>query len=236
MITIAICDDNELQTDLLGEILDEYIESRYIDCSVTKFNDGNSLLKTVREEGFFDIYILDMIMPGIYGMEVASTLRMLNDEGKIIFLTSTVEYAVNSYDVKAYYYMVKPVDTLKLYKILDGAISEISDESPKVVVRNGNRQMKLMISEIMYADINNRCPTYHSADGGTYTSKVIRGTFKEAMKPLIDFGGFYFCGISLVINTRYINAIDSVSILLRDGTLLYPSKQGIQELKKNIDK
>ena len=235
MIRIALCDDNELQIDLCKEILDDFITEKGIDAKIKMFYNGLELLEYVKKNGFFDIYILDMIMPKMNGLEVASTLRMLKDEGKIIFITSTVEYAVSSYDVRAYYYMLKPIDSTKLCKVLWGAIKELKVEFDNmVIVKSQGGDAHLKVQDIMYVDIIDRCPTYHMKDGRSYADKVLRGSFKEAVSAVMGCGNFYFCGVSLVINYKYVDALDSQSILLKDGTILYPAKSGISELKKNL--
>ena len=106
---LAICDDNELQREMISDVINEYIRERRLDVNVSVFESGLKLIDSVRTQGRYDIYILDMLMPEMNGLEVASTLRMLKDDGKIIFLTATLDYAVASYDVRAFYYLVKPV-------------------------------------------------------------------------------------------------------------------------------
>lgn len=235
MVTIALCDDNEIQIDMCKDIIEDYIESKGIDAKVKVFYNGEELISYVKENGFFDIYILDMIMPKINGLETASTLRLLKDEGKIIFLTSTVEYAVSSYDVKAFYYMLKPLDGSKLCKILDSAIEELEEENKSILVlKTSEGDVHLNISDIMYVDIVDRCPTYHVRDGREISDRVLRGSFKDSVSTVVNWGGFYFCGVSMVINSKYVDVIDSQSILIKDGTVLYPAKSGISEFKKNM--
>lgn len=233
MIRIAICDDNSIQLDLLEEILDEYIENRKIDATIEKFGDSVKLAEHVKNNGFYDIYFLDMIMPNMNGLELATTLRMLKDPGKIIFLTSTVEYAVVSYDVKAFYYMLKPADMHKIYHVLDEAISEFENDDAIVLKREGS-DIKILLKDLMYIDLVNRATCYHLRDGRMITDKIIRGAFKDEVSKIASDDDFKYCGISLLLNTKYIDAIDSDTILLKDGSLLYPSKSGISQLREDM--
>lgn len=234
MIKIAICDDNEIQTDLLEEIILDYISLRGLDASIKKFYDGMELIKSVKNDGNYDIYILDMIMPKVNGLEVASTLRMLKDDGKIIFLTSTVEYAVSSYDVRAFYYMLKPLDVNKLQTVLDEALADKRNNSEEIsiYIKADAGEFRVSSNDVMFVELVNRCPVYHLKDGQQIKSKLIRGSFKEEVLALSENEDFSFCGIGLLVNMHYLNAIDSDSILLSDGTMLFPSKSGISDLKK----
>lgn len=234
VIKIAICDDNEIQTDLLEEIILDYISLRGLDATVSKFYDGMELIKSVKNSGNYDIYILDMIMPKVNGLEVASTLRMLKDEGKIIFLTSTVEYAVSSYDVRAFYYMLKPLDVNKLQNVLDEALADKrnSSDAVSVYIKSDSGEFRVSSHDIMFVELVNRCPVYHLKNGQQIKTKLIRGSFKEEVHALAENDDFAFCGIGLLINMNFLNAIDSDSLLLSDGTMLYPSKSGLSDIKK----
>lgn len=234
MKRIAICDDNTIQIDMLEEILQDYINDRKADAKVDKYYNGADLLSYVKDNGFYDLYILDMIMPEINGLELATTLRALKDEGKIIFLTSTVEYAVSSYDVRAFYYMLKPLDVHKMYSVLDEALKNSSEDEKMVILKQEFSDVRIKINDIMYIDIAARCPCYHLKDGRVFTDRVVRGTFKEAIGAVLGYEDFYFCGVGLVINIAYLDAVDSDSVLLKDGSLLYPSKSGISKLRKQM--
>ena len=73
-----------------------------------------------------DLIILDVIMPLMSGMDTARELRMDEQTVPIIFLTSSKEFAVDSYDVNAFHYLIKPVDERKLFHILDEFLETIS--------------------------------------------------------------------------------------------------------------
>ena len=66
-----------------------------------------------------DLIMLDVIMPLLNGMDTARELRNDNQIVPIIFLTSSREFAVDSYEVKAFHYLIKPVDDVKLFRTLD---------------------------------------------------------------------------------------------------------------------
>lgn len=76
MIRIALCDDSELQLEVTESVLNNYIQTRNEEITVELYRSGEELIRTVREKGGYDVYILDMIMPGMNGMEVASLLRI----------------------------------------------------------------------------------------------------------------------------------------------------------------
>lgn len=233
MVRIALCDDNELQRELLQDTLRDYASQATVRLELTAFSDGSELLAHVRENGPFDLYILDLIMPGVNGMEVASTLRMMQDEGLIIFLTSTVDYALASYDVNAFHYLMKPLDRGRLFSVLDRAMARFrSAEESSLLVRTKDGESRIFLKDLQYADLKNRALQYHLQNGTVIDGLVIRVPFREAVAPILRDSRFVLCGITMVVNLTCIDQMDCESVLLQDGTLLYPSKTACTALKK----
>lgn len=233
MVRIAVCDDNELQRELLQDTLGDYIQQRGLAVSIESFSDGGELLSHVQKSGFFDLYILDLIMPGVNGMEVASTLRMLHDEGIIIFLTSTVDYALASYDVNAFHYLLKPLDRMKLNTVLDRAMAQLEKaEEQSILVRTREGETRILLKDLQYVNLNNRALHYHMLRGNDVDGLVIRVPFREAVAPILRDSRFVLCGISMVVNLTCIDQMDCDSVLMNDGTLLYPSKSACNALRR----
>ena len=85
--------------------------------SIKTFTSGEKLLK----EKKFDIVLLDLMLPGIHGLEVA---RQISDRSRVIFITSYREHAVEAFDVNAVHYLVKPVTEERLFQALDRAVNQ----------------------------------------------------------------------------------------------------------------
>lgn len=231
MVTLALCEDNDFQREMMQELLEEYGAERNA-VSIKVFSTGRDLLEYVKQNAGFDIYLLDVVMPDVNGMELAATLRLMKDEGKIIFTTASLEYAVASYDVKAYYYMVKPVDSHKLFRILDNAIAELKPSESTMNVKTKNGEVGLRLKEITFVEVIDRALVYHLADGRSLKSLALRGSFHEAVADMADDAQFAPCGASKLINLRYIDAIDSETVLLKDGTVIYPPRSAYADLRR----
>ena len=93
---IAVCDDEEVCRAQIIEILNDYIaQNKDKNISFSVFKHAEELLDTIRKSGWFDIYILDIVMPDITGIELGVELRSAGCDGKIIYLTSSEEYAID---------------------------------------------------------------------------------------------------------------------------------------------
>lgn len=232
MVRIAICDDNELQLGILGDHLESYRQHSQEELEIVSYTSGNTLIGGVEKDGPCDIYILDVSMPGYNGIDTAEILRKMHDSGRIIFLTANPEYAVDSYKVKAFYYLVKPVDRNELFRILDSAIEEIQADVPKVTVKTVDGTTVFREDSIVYIEICDRRATYHLSDGRTIVGNVIRSSFKTEMEPLLSQSVFMMISASTIVNFKHTDMIDSEKITMSDGSLLYPSRASYTDFKK----
>ena len=103
MLRIAVCDDEEKQLHEITRLLEAYFRSRpSLNGQVETFLSSSGLLERAGSLGGFDLYILDILMPELTGIETGRRLRALGDGGEIIYLTCSNDFAADSYDVRAF--------------------------------------------------------------------------------------------------------------------------------------
>ena len=109
MIKIAFCDDDLSVLKELSILMDRYRVERNQDITYAAFHSPLELLAEVERGTELDIIFLDVLMPGQNGISTAKEIRKYDTLVKIIYLTSSAEYAVDSYSVGAYFYQLKPI-------------------------------------------------------------------------------------------------------------------------------
>lgn len=106
----------------------------------------------------FDIYILDILMPGLSGIDAARKLRQLGDGGEIIYITNSNDFAADSYEVRAFSYLLKPVDEARLFKVLDGAVEKLERRrSSAVMVNTPGGMQRIRLEQILYVERMGHC-------------------------------------------------------------------------------
>ena len=115
---IAVCDDQTEELGSLTELIGAWEEDRGTPVRVKSFRSAAALLDAARHERF-TLYLLDIMMPGLNGMDAAREIRGFDKAADIIFLTSSPGFAYDSYSVQALEYLLKPIRTKTLYPILD---------------------------------------------------------------------------------------------------------------------
>ena len=104
MVKIAICDDETEFLDLLSDSLDSWCRAHQLTLQLYRFTNGDELISAHRAYGM-DLILLDMIMPLLSGMDTARELRQHDPHVPIIFLTSSPEFALESYEVRTFWYL-----------------------------------------------------------------------------------------------------------------------------------
>ena len=150
---IAVCDDDALSRQQVLRFLDEYIARNNGILTVSVFDRATALTEAVARFGSFDIYLLDILMPGMNGIQLGLQLRRSDSEGKILYLTSGPEFAYESYQVQAFDYLLKPVDKERLFASLDRALRAIGNRKEKsFIVKRGMSTTKAKSISVKYVD------------------------------------------------------------------------------------
>lgn len=227
---IAICDDDVLCLQQTTQILTEYIDQKNI--SLSTFQNSSALLEEAHLLGGFDLYILDIIMPDINGIELGAKLRHLGFTGKILYLTSSRDYAIEAFNVHAYSYLLKPVQKEELLPILNEILTEFSVQKQKsIIVKTKETSILLEFDNILYAELVKKNIAYHLVSNQTVESTSIRSTFSEAIQDLLRDNRFVLCGSSTLINLHYVTELDSESVIFKNKSTLHIGRRACRELR-----
>ena len=233
MLRIALCDDEEKQLNQTAVLLNTYFQSRPDLCGqVETFRSGSALLARIEEAGGFDLYVLDILMPGLSGIDTGRRLRALGKGGEIIYLTSSNDFAADSYDVRAFFYLLKPVNEGKLFQELDGAVENLKRRrSSAVVVTTVDGPRRILLERIRYVERVGRYMRYYCTDT-TIDSQTIRVSFREAVASLLADRRFCLCGASFVLNFQHVTGVNGQTALLDNGQAVILPRTSATEFKK----
>ena len=233
MITIAICDDNPQEQQELLQHFHIYRETSSTFLQIHTFSNGFSLLDAIDQGTRFDIIILDILMPGENGIDIARELRKLQNDTAIVFLTSTPEYAVESYEVQASNYLLKPVTQEKFFKSMDYLLTQLSQkENAGFIVYNSEKQyVRIAFSQLIYAESTHKTVTLHLADNTKVTSIM---TFTEFLHLLEGQPYFIRPHRSYVVNMNYMQYVGKSDICLMNEEKLPLSRNQYKNISKTF--
>ena len=169
---------------------------------------GNDLLSA----GFFDIAFLDIEMKGLSGIKTAEKLRQLGYNSRIIFLTSHQKYVFSAFDVSASHYLLKPLDTEKLERVLIKITSELTAEKEHCcTVKCGTEIHRIPFSQIKFVEVLGRKISLHTKeDVFTFNGRLdeLAGSFPSC---------FFRCHKSYLVNLSMVNKYDKETASLKGG-------------------
>ena len=110
-----IVDDEPLAREAMKLLIEESDNLQLIG----SFNSAATASDFMEQQGV-DLVFLDIQMPGITGIEFA---RTISKKTLVIFTTAYTEYALDSYEVDAIDYLIKPVEAERFQKAVDKALS-----------------------------------------------------------------------------------------------------------------
>lgn len=233
-IKIALCDDERAQRIQGEAFLRDYCARRPgLELTVSAFASGAALLEHLRVHGAFDVYLLDVIMPGENGITLGLSIREFDQGGHIIYLTASPDFAVDSYRTRASDYLLKPLERDRLFQTLDTLLERMSQEGRGfVTIKTREGLRRLPLGSIVYGELVKRCVHYHLSDGSVLESMSLRSSFQDAVRPLLAHRRFVLCATSFFVNLAFVERMEPAGLRLADRGTLPLSRQSRSEVTR----
>lgn len=222
---IAVCEDNVIHQDIIENLLNRYSSEQSIPFEIVPYEYGMNFLYDVEEGASFDISFLDIYMDDILGIELAHKLRDMGYQGKIIFLTASPDFALESYDVAADGYLLKPHSYEKLKTVMDRITQNVAPSTYQIKQRSTVK--KVIYHEILYIESSNSKCILHTVSGDEH---VVYKTLNVIERELGD-RRFLRCHQSFLVNMDHIKQIDK-QFLLTNGQSVPIRQRGVKAVRQ----
>ncbi|MBQ2785478.1 MAG: response regulator transcription factor [Oscillospiraceae bacterium] len=230
MLKIAICDDEKEFRDAAERMLKLYMEDKGVSYQVDTFGVPSDLVDATEEGTIYDIYLLDIYMPGITGMSIATELRSRSVKSPVIFLTSSTDHALEAFGVDATHYLLKHYTKDNFYVGMDKAMQSItSHKDDSIVLKVDNEYRSISISKILYCEAEDKYQRLYLANGERL---LVRITGTELYKQLSEFECFYRCGRAHIVNLNHISKVSQNGAVFKDGVQLSLPRTVLAGLRK----
>ena len=209
MITLAICDDDHHDLIHISNLVNQYKIDRKLSFDMDIFFSPLDLLNSM-EKTQYDILLLDILMPGFNGISTAKEARMLQSDTNIIFLTSSPEYAIDSYSVGAYYYFLKPCTALQVYPVLDKLFSTLLQSDHFLCIQSPSKIVKIPYSKLELIEVQNKVLYFYLSDGNCIE---IPGTLSKYESILLKHEEFIKVHRSYIVNMGFVSELRSHDLI-----------------------
>ncbi len=238
---IAIVDDEANVQETVENSLKNYAlkmnskpdDPKEYSFEIHTYSNGEELLKENLED--FDIYFLDINMPGINGLKLAKQIRLVNTVSAIIFCTNYAQYAINGYEVDALGYIIKPINPVLFSMTMDRIMNFIDRRSIKRIrIKTAERVKLLNVASILYVEIKLHTLFFYVLNpDGTISIEKTRGSMHEAESNLSD-KDFTRCSACYLVNLHHILSYAKANITIEGDISLPVSRKYSKAFSKTL--
>ena len=226
---IAICDDQEQECGALQYLLYAWQRERQHPVRVRVFRSPVELLDAAREEPF-TLYLLDVLMPGMDGMAAAREIRQFDAAAALVVLTSTPDFAYESYAVHALSYLLKPITPQALYPILDQLYRKELQPQDGLTLKAGKVLFRVPFSQLVYVEVNQKHLYFNLTDGSV---REVPGVLRQYEAQLLAREEFMRIHRSYIVNMLQVAAFAPTEVRTFSGRSLPVSRQRYPPLQKD---
>lgn len=230
MIRIAVCDDEERMLDEVSGYIKSYSEKKSnTDIEVFTFDSARTLLGAIEDGKAFDIFVLDVYIGDEMGTVLARDIRKAGIESPIIFVTTSIEHAPESYETGTLRYLIKPLSPAKFYEAMDVAVTSAEKLGRRLIkLKTENGVESVNASNIMCSEAHDHYQYVTLAEG---TQLKIRLTVAELFVMLARHGGFIRIGSPYIINLRHVKNVSRTDVLLYNNKIIPIPRGKYPEIK-----
>ncbi len=231
MLNLCICDDEPGDAAHIQALAEGFsLEHPEFPLKIQTFASSFALLERLETAGGFDLYLLDILMPHLKGLELAEHIRSRGEAAEILFLTSSPEYALDAFDVAACGYLLKPVEKARFDKVLLAAAHRLTrPEDPFFLLKTREGLRKVPLRELVVVESFNHERVCTLSDG---SKLVTSDTLACLMGRLSGDSRFFSPHRAYIINLQYITALNATNVLLSTGLRVPVSRSSFSALKK----
>lgn len=219
MLRIAICDDDAVSRAKVKCLLEAWLEEHpELDVSLRTFPSGRELAVRLEAGDGFELYLLDVLMPEINGIILGQAIRERDSRATIVYLTSSPDYAIQSYDVRAFHYLLKPFGARELYPVLDDLAERYSRaQAATLPVRTHEGVVPVRLADLVCTELKSHAVHCHLSDGNTVVSQTLRSSFDQFLSPLLEDRRFLKVGASYAVNLSFVQSLSGREFHMAGG-------------------
>lgn len=228
MFRIAVCDDEKIFAEETAAHCRAILEKKEASGEVAVFTSGRDLVNAYTKGESFDLLLLDILMDGMDGIELAVAIREMDKKVPIVFITSTAQYALKGYEVQAYRYLLKPVKRIELEPILTERLREKSKKR-WLSLKEGAAVRRIPFEDIIFVETAGRKAIIHTdAESFTFAGRLAE------LESELPADKFLRCHQSYILNFSYVFEIHRYEAVLTDHTVIPISRTYWEKVKSTF--
>lgn len=223
---IGLCDDDIIDRNFIKFCLNKYSISNNVEYQLHEYDNGEALIIDLQNHTF-DLFLLDIYMHNMTGMEVAREIRNQDKDVSIVFITSSKDFAMEGYRVHAVDYLLKPISYERICETMSWITKKLDVDRKVIEILSSRIRVKVKISNIMYAEVFNTVCVLHTTEGEYRTYITL-----DELCGLLEDNRFIRCHRSFLANLDYVDKIEENNFILKNLTKVPIGRKYCVEVKK----
>lgn len=223
---IAICEDNHNDR----EVLLSHIHVSNFCVRYDLFKTSEELLDVFKPDTY-DLVFMDIFLAGMKGIDAAALLRQQDKNVVLVFCTSSLEYALESYRLGALKYIEKPTSFNDVKEALELAQANLQTKDAITLMVSG-KETKFILNDILYFETIEHAVFVHCAHDTIKTSQKVRLDDIEAMVPHPQFCR---CHRSFIVNFQHVRCFDGPDFVMENNDKVYVRLKDASKVKKEYE-
>ena len=231
MIRIALCDDEVKIMEEVSAHINAYAEKKQLlNLEAFRFESAKALQNALDNGENFHIFILDVYIGDAIGTALAKSIRRRGIESPIMFLTTSLEHAPQSFETGTLRYLLKPLDARKFYEAMDAALLQAEKVDERTIkLKTDNGLERVNVNHILYSEAHAHYQYVMLEDGKVLR---VRMTVTELYALFMKNGGFTRVGSAYIINLRNIKNVSTTEVHLYNNITVPIPRGKHSEVKK----
>ena len=219
---IAICDDSDVDRQYVLNMVNHWASSANHMLHTDTFTSAENFLFHYADESDYDILLLDIEMGAMNGVDLAKTIRKINDTVQIVFITGFPDFIAEGYEVSALHYLMKPVSEEKLHAVLDKAAANLAKSEKRLCITHDRQTDFIPLSQITYIEAQKQYVELHTSD----VLYRMKSSLADIESKLDEY--FFRCQRSFIVNLRYVIRMKNDCVVVKNGVEV-PISRGMSE-------
>lgn len=230
---MAICDDEKSHLDKIIEKVEMLKETKKYCIDIQSYTKSKTLMADIEEGTHFDIILSDIEMPELSGMELVKNIKSYLPDAVVIFVTSHLQYSVESFELSVFRYLLKNLLEEKLEKTLEDAVRLLEYQTDKsYLIQTRDRVERISYNRILYMDREGKNTVFHLTN---HTETGVRKSLAQVYQEL-DTEDFVFIDRSSIVNLSHVVSLKKGIIEMDDGNKFFASSGKLEKVKKSLNR
>ncbi len=225
---IAIIEDLDTDRVVLIKMLEHLLLQEKANYSISHFYSGEAFLKAFSPDKYQTVFCDILLGDGINGIDVAKEIRKISKDIPIVFTTTEKSFALESYEVQAFDYLVKPYSEERVSAVLKRII-KTHNIKQYMTVKSGREDFRFCIDDLMYVlSLRNSIEIFLSS-GKSIQSYIPFGSICDDMPQQMRF---LSPARGIIVNLDYVDYILGDDFILKNSVRIPISRAKKHEMKQ----